>query len=94
MLDDLPFRPCLSVDMDVSFVALCEGAAVWFDNYQTHPTVVWVNPHDLGHAEQAILAGPDNAQVRRLTPIADPTYQRNWWSVGTHLHKGFGSIGA
>lgn len=94
MSEILPFSPCMSTDIDVSSVGSNEALSVWYDVHGTYPTVLWVNPHDLGDAEKVILLAPEGSMVRRLTPIPDPRYKHDWWSVGTHLHKGFGSVGA
>lgn len=84
----------MAVAIDPCLVGVEEAVSVWYDVHGSHPTVFWVNPHDLGVADRIVNLAPEQSLARRLTPIADPSYERDWWSVGTHLHKGFGSVGA
>ena len=94
MPPELPFTRFLAVEMDVTSTSIGCALARWWDVHSSFPTVVWVHSSDLINAEAAILCSPENSLIRRLTPIPDPGYEEYWWSVGTHLDKGFGSVGA
>ena len=85
-----PFQRCFATDCDLSIVAVQHAIGVWKSNYDSEPSVVWVNPLMVAYADRVVQeAAP------RLTVIADPRYEyTDWWSVGTRRDKGFGSIGA
>ena len=90
-----PFARFLGIEMDVCLVGVEAAFAEWFKHRNSYATVLWVHPNDLASAEKVILLSPEGSLVRRLTPIPDPHYSdMDWWSVGTHLDRGFGSIGA
>jgi hypothetical protein len=94
MQPDVPFVRCHAVDMDVCSQGIQFAMLKWFEKYESYPSVVWVPMADLLNAERAIMAAPEGSFIRRLAPVVDPTYQIDWWSVGTYTNKGFGSVGA
>lgn len=85
--EGLPFVNCLSVNIDLCVMGVEAAMGIWLKNFDSRPTVLWCHPTKIALADK-VAVGTDFAI------LADPNYQENWWSIGTRLNRGFGSIGA
>lgn len=85
-----PFQRCFAVDIDLCVVGIQHAIGMWKSNYDSLPSIVWVNPIQIALADRIV-----HEAAPYLTVLADPRYEyTDWWSVGTRRDKGFGSIGA
>lgn len=89
-----PFENGFAVDIDLSTVGVEQASALMIEKRYTKPSVIWCTAYDLGDAQRIITSFPVGHYGREMVAIVDPTYEEYWWSVGTHVDKGFGSPGA
>ena len=85
----MPFQCDFAVESDLSIIAIQHAVGLWKTNYDSFPSVLWVRPDEYVYANNIVDAG-----FRHLTVLCDPAYELGWWSVGTRIDRGFGSVGS
>lgn len=93
MTDELPFKNCFTVDVDLSFVGLKHAMKAWSDYHKNRPTVIWISSEYESEYLTAITKYFDELNFVGIIKI-DPNYTGGMWSLGSTVDKGFGSRGA